>query len=239
MQAKLLPKHELFVLEYCKDWNATRAAEACGYKSPTVQGSNLLNAAKYPAIHLAIEERKKITRAEAEIDTMAIVKELVKLAMINPKRMFRVDGTLLNIHEIPDAVAVCIKEFRTTTKVHTSEDGTETVTISTTEVKFWDKLDALRQLAQHLGLLKEVNNVTNINQMVISWDEMYKRQGTMGNYVDPVKERLDNEQQKLIGIKLEPASVTTLPPVSDNAYGPSGGHGANGQGGASNGNGRH
>lgn len=246
----LSPKHELFVLEYIKDWDATRAATVVGYKHPTVEASKLLNPTKYPQIYLAIEEHRKQMRLEAEIDAKAVVKELVRLATLNPKRLFKIDGTLLNIHEIPDEVAVCIREFRVQTKTIESEDGSEpTVTITTAEVRFWDKLDALRQLGQHLGLLKEtVNNTTNINQLVISWDEMYKRQGSIGGpgagVVDHVQERLNSEQQKLVGIQLELSQVVTLPPVNSNGpnvnTGSNGnGNGVHGGGSNGNGNGKH
>ena len=40
---ELTDKQRRFVYEYTEDYNATRAAEAAGYKSPSKIGSTLLN----------------------------------------------------------------------------------------------------------------------------------------------------------------------------------------------------
>lgn len=183
----LTDKQLIFVEEYLKDMNATRAATAAGYKNARVQAHQLLDERRNPLVAEAIQKEQALKRLDAKADAQLIVGELVKLALVNPKRLFSVDGTLLNICDIPDEVAVCISQLDVQTRTSYGEDGTEVET-RTVKIRFWDKLEALRQLAQHLGLLKDIIQIgtLNQNQVVIDWNSLYER----STEPDPVEERI-------------------------------------------------
>lgn len=65
----LTPKQQLFVAEYIKDMNASRAAEAAGYSPDTAysQGHRLLKHAEIAeAIELAMDERARAVGIDAQ-----------------------------------------------------------------------------------------------------------------------------------------------------------------------------
>ena len=166
----LTAKQQLFVTEYVKRGNATEAALAVGYapKSAQVSAARLLDPDLHPHVVASVQRELDKKRTEAHVSSQQVVAELAKIAFMNPKRLFAVDNSLLDMKDIPDEVAVCIKDFKVSYRVGVDMDG-KPIKIRTVEVKFWDKLDALRQIAQHLGLLKDVLNVnTQIN--LIDWN---------------------------------------------------------------------
>ncbi len=77
----LTPKQKLFIREYCRDLNATRAAIAAGYSEngAAVQGNRLLRNAK---ISSEIAELTAKTCTKLEISAEKVLQELVRLAFL-------------------------------------------------------------------------------------------------------------------------------------------------------------
>jgi hypothetical protein len=83
----------------------------------------------------------------------------------------------------PD-VEAAIKEIRIVTKtVIYNEAGTETTTVEVLSMKFWDKVSALRQLAEHLGL---VRGLTSINVLNIDWASLFRKL----SQPDPIEDKI-------------------------------------------------
>ncbi len=85
---KLTKKQEIFITEYVKDYNASRAARAAGYseRSAGSQGSKNLELPQIKAILQELQLKTKgIIEEEFEISEKKIVAELCTIAFANMK----------------------------------------------------------------------------------------------------------------------------------------------------------
>lgn len=190
---RITPKQSLWIDEYMVDLNSARAARAVGYANPEFAGQKLLDAKQFPLVSAEVNKRLAERRAKCEIDSKRIVQELIRIGLANPKRMIQVDGTPIALQDLPDEVAASIQEFKVVTKEVKGPDG-EPLTVTTTEIKFWNKLDALKQLAQHLGLLKDVTN-NNVLIQAINWDALHAAK--IDNPLDPIEDRIAAVERQL------------------------------------------
>lgn len=201
---RMTPKQMLFAVEFIKDFNGGRAAEAAGVpkKSAWNMASQWLNADQFPLVAAEIKRLTQIQRDAAEMDAKQIVAELVKIARFNPKRMIDTSGLQIPLQDLPDEIAICIKKYRI--RETQAEDGSISHVIY--DIEFYDKLNALEQLAKHLGLLKE--SVTNLNILAINWSELYKPPPKKD---DPIELKIRELEDKARTV--QPPPPTTSPPT--------------------------
>jgi phage terminase small subunit len=185
----ITPKQQTFIAEYIRDKNGTRAAAAAGYKQPANAAAALLDPQKYPMVARAIKESLAETRKACEIEAHRVVQELARIAFLNPKQLLDDEGNLLDLSEMSDDVAACIKEIKVSYKLGRGDRG-QKIRVKTVEVKFWDKLNACRQIAQHLGLLKDTINVNNV---VVRWDDLFSNMAVP----DEIEERIMSAERGL------------------------------------------
>jgi phage terminase small subunit len=127
-------KEQIFVNEYLRDRNATRAAVAAGYAEKTAAqaGSRLLRFVKVR------EEINRLTSkhlSDLEITAKKVLQGIAQLAFYDPRRLFNDDGTLKRIVDMDELSAMALKGIdveSTVTSRHT-EDGE--VTEATKETK--------------------------------------------------------------------------------------------------------
>lgn len=185
-QGGITGKQLLFLHEYLVDLDGLRAARAAGYSDPATMSSRLLNGKDYPEVTMMVDAALKRRREESEVKARDLMDELTKVAFLDPRRLFADDETLLNITTLPKDVAACIREFDVTYRTvlagqgETSGQGGQegggkkgkkkAVRVKTVKVKLYDKMEALSQLAKHLGLFHETNN--QINLINIDWARM-------------------------------------------------------------------
>lgn len=194
---KLSSRQELFVQEYVRSADVVKAAEYSGVEAE--RGRLWLRHPRFVHVQLAIDKANQQKRAEAQVDARKIVNELARVAFFNPKDLLDNDGNLLNLRDIPDSVAVSIKKFRVSQRVGIDLSGQPTK-IRVTEIEFWNKLDALKQLAQHLGLLKDVT--TNVNILSLDWAALLGRKDrSAADQQDPL-------EAKIAAASRQPASVS-------------------------------
>lgn len=197
LRKNLTPKQRLFVIEYTKDGNGKRAAMATGTKekyASSVAGRYLDPNGDFAHVAKAAREAFEEKRAETKIDAARIVEELGRVAFFNPKRLLDDEGMLTNLKEMPDEVAVSIKKIRVTYRVGVDSNG-EPAKVKMTELEFWNKLDALKQLAQHLGLLKESHSTVNV--LTLDWAGLMGRRLLPLPSSDPVEARIAAAEQGL------------------------------------------
>lgn len=98
---KLSPKHQQFVAEYLKDFNATRAAKSAGYSEKTahVQGCNLLKNPKI-AEHLRVKHGRILDKLE--ISRERVLEGIARLAFFDSRKFYNPDGSLKAITELDD-----------------------------------------------------------------------------------------------------------------------------------------
>lgn len=155
VRTKLNAKQQVFIREYLVDKNGKRAAIRAGYSAKTAESmaSRLLRNAKVQAeLQTALDEQ--LERVEVRADE--VLRELLRLAMIDTSRAYDAEGRLLHPKDMPEDVRRAVSSFQVEALL--AGRGTEIGT--TTKVKFWDKPRALELLAKHLGLLKERMEVT-------------------------------------------------------------------------------
>lgn len=212
----LTPAQLIFCAEYVKDMDGKRAAIAAGVDplQATQTSSRWLRAARFPLIAEEIERLARLRQEECGIDTKRIIVELTRIGLFNPKRMLDADGVILPLQRMPDDVACCIQSMEVTTVKEKGKGGrTKNLPkITKIDIRFWNKLEALKQLATHLllGSDKDPTEGKGKGLPVIDWTNLYGR-GAITVHTPPAQLPPDPIEQKIKaleeGIELVPASV--------------------------------
>lgn len=141
--AKLPEKQRAFVqyLLTSKDFNFAEAAREAGYTGS--HGSKLIQNEDIRKI-LGTEIRKRAERRQITADR--VLEEIAKIGFANVKDIVNDDGTVKPLSSIPDHASAAIQNIRVTTA---SKDG---AAITRVEVEYYDKMEALTLLMDHLGM---------------------------------------------------------------------------------------
>lgn len=159
--AKLTPKQAAFVSEYLVDLNATQAAIRAGYSAKTAYRTGADNLRKPQiAAALATAQGKRLKRAEVTADR--VVEELAKVGFSNLLDYFRLTSQgepYVDLSEITPEQAAALAELQV--EDYVEGRGEDARQVRRVRVKLADKLKALDQLAQHLGVAKRVDVTSN------------------------------------------------------------------------------
>lgn len=147
--------------------NGTQAAITAGFSAKTAAAaaSRLLNDSK---ISVLVAERTEIINTAAELTSENVMREIRRLALFDPRRLFKADGALVPIHELDDDTAAGIASLEQ--DEITEGFGKEAVKIGVTKkIKLWDKVRALDMAAKNLGLFEKDNaqRSENLNLQVV------------------------------------------------------------------------
>lgn len=148
-------KQQLFIAEYLKDLNATRAAIRAGYSTRTARSIGQENLTK-PDIAAEIERliAERIERTGIEADR--VLEELGRLAFSDLREHVEWGPGRVVLKEsegLTDEAAAAVSEVAKSV----SENG------ASYRIKLHDKLGALRDLAKHLGLFPKDGSSVNVN----------------------------------------------------------------------------
>lgn len=149
----LTPKQRLFVREYLRDLNATKAAIRAGYSkaSATTEGPRLLeNVGVREAIDTALEQREQ--RVEVKADD--VLRELMAMAQVDISEAFDEQGRLLPLHEMSPDVRRMIASVETD-ELYGGSGKARTEIGVIRKVKFWPKDKALELLGRHLKMFTD------------------------------------------------------------------------------------
>lgn len=135
--------------------NATQCALKVGY-SPNAaksQGSQLVSRLN---LQDAIRGRSLENLENSLLTEERITKELERIALFDPRKMFAPDGSLLAPHQWSDDVAAGIASIDR--DEITAGRGAESIPIGTTsKVRLWDKLQALNTAMKYRGMFERDN----------------------------------------------------------------------------------
>lgn len=133
----LTDQQKLFVLEYLKDLNATKAAIRAGYspKCAPSRGSKLMS---QPEVRAEIQKAMDKRARKLELTTERVLEEIAAIAFANPADLIGEDGELKPLHGI---------SADTWRALGVSEIGPEGI-----KLRQQDKLKALDMAAKHLRL---------------------------------------------------------------------------------------
>lgn len=144
-------KEDLFVLEYMKDFNATRAAKAIGHspRNATQAGANYLKSA---SVSEKLTEALNARKDRLRIDADEILRELTVLCR-SDVRDFRVreSGKLSLRKGAPDSAWRAVSSVKHRIRTVQMNNGERQI-IREVEVKMWSKTEALALARKHLGL---------------------------------------------------------------------------------------
>lgn len=141
-------QRQRFVDEYLVDLKPHLAARRAGYASPEAH----VRLMRTPEVLQAIQARMRARAARVRIDQDAVIAELAKVALSNVRDLFDINGNLKPLHELPEEVSAAIQSVEVV-------EGKNEV-LSTKKIRMYSKLDALKTMAQHHGLLTEKLEVT-------------------------------------------------------------------------------
>lgn len=149
-------RERIFVREYLKDENGTRSATAAGYSAATAAqaASRLLKSVKIQA-----EIAKVVGKMcdNLEISAERILKEVARMAYLDPRKLFDADGRAKPITELDDDTAMAISGFETAHKVVGDEnDGC----VVFTKLRFADKKAACELLGRYKKLWTDKTEIS-------------------------------------------------------------------------------
>lgn len=166
----MTPKQKIFCDEYLISLNATEAAIKAGYSAKTAAVIATENLTK-PYIKEYIENRLKERENRTEITQDRVLKEIARIAFLDPRKFFDENGNLKNITDLDDDTAAALGGFDVSLFKSGSKEKTETEIIK--KIKQIDKKGALELLARHLGML---NDKLQLNGK-LSFDKLITQDG--------------------------------------------------------------
>ena len=155
----LRPKLEKLIELVLADENYAKAHELAGYKAKTTQARyqavceylNNTEVKKYVEIR-----RKQIAdkiQKQTEATVLRTITELARIGYADPKHLIDETGNLKQIADINEDTRRAIASVEVETRYEGK--GEDRQAINTTKIKVWNKNDALKTIAQHLGMLVE------------------------------------------------------------------------------------
>jgi phage terminase small subunit len=152
----MTPKQARFVEEYLVDLNATQAFIRAGYtargNAAEVNAARLLRKAQ---VQSAISEAMQARRQRTEVTADRVVKELARLAFLDPGKLFNADGAPLRVADLDEDTRRALAGLDVVA-VGNSDVGVGQVL----KLKLADKPRVLELLMRHLGMFTEKIELT-------------------------------------------------------------------------------
>lgn len=144
-----------FVEEYCKDRNGAQAVIRAGYSEAgaSVQAVRLLADARIKA---KIDEFILGASQRAELTAERVLRELGRIALFDPRKLLRADGSPKPIEELDDDTAAGIAGLEVLEQYEGSGDDRQFVGY-VKKYKIADKNSAIEKAMKHLGLFERDN----------------------------------------------------------------------------------
>ena len=144
----LTPQQEKFAQEVAKGKTLADAYRVAYPNSKDAKSKSVHEMASTVAAKIKVSSRIEMLREKAEVAAVVtrerLLREIGRLAFVDPRLLLREDGTMLPLHELDDDTAAAIAS------VEVDEYGK-------VKYKLWDKGAAQEKLAKHLGLYEKDN----------------------------------------------------------------------------------
>ena len=178
-QEELKIRHALFVEEYLRDFNGTKAAIRAGFaeSGARVAAHRLLTNAN---IKKVIDKRKAEILAEVSADQFRTMRELSRIAYSDVRQIYSETGELKQPGKWDDDVAASIASVETVRRSVPGEedDNGDPVFETVNKVRSYDKLKALELIGKHLNMFVVQVNVSG--DQVIYRSEKPDKPGNAG-----------------------------------------------------------
>jgi phage terminase small subunit len=150
-QRKLTKKQKLFVAEYQKDWNATRAAIVVGYKEHRAS-EIACRLVKKSQVQEAIEKAMAERLRKIGVHSERILTEVARVGLSDLRKLYNEDGSLKLPHEWSDEAAAAVAGVEVS-EIFAGEGKARTLVGHTKKVRVFDKVRALELLSKNLGII--------------------------------------------------------------------------------------
>jgi len=150
-QRKLTKKQKLFVAEYQKDWNATRAAIVVGYKEHRAS-EIACRLVKKSQVQEAIEKAMAERLRKIGVHSERILTEVARVGLSDLRKLYNEDGSLKLPHEWSDEAAAAVAGVEVFEEF-VGKGKDRTLAGHTKKVRSFDKVRALELLSKHLGII--------------------------------------------------------------------------------------
>ena len=164
MTKPLTPRQRMFVKEYLKDLNASKAYVRCGYKTKNAANNLASRMLADVRISSLIAKEFESRAAKVELSVEQIIKELHGIATSNVADAMQEDGRLKNVHDMPEALQKAISSIEVD-EIWESIEDTNGRKIKeqngwVKKVRFWEKTKALELLGKYLAMWIEKHEVS-------------------------------------------------------------------------------
>jgi phage terminase small subunit len=155
----LTRKQQIFIAEYLKDSNGTRAALAAGYSKNGAEStaSTLL---RNPKVSEVLSKKTASILEKLGLSAEKVLKELMKLAFLDARKFYNDDGSLKLIPELDDDTAAALAGMEIEEAYEHFGKGQAKATGIIKKIKFADKGQNLERLGRHLKLFTDKLEVT-------------------------------------------------------------------------------
>jgi len=147
----LNPREERFVAEYLNELNQTEAyMRAFNNSNRSTARTEAAKVMSRPNVQVAIESARRRDMEVAGLDRVRILRELVRIALVDTRKAFNADGSLKKPAEWDDDLAAAVSSL----EVAEIRDVDGTAIGSLKKVKLWPKMGAIDAAMRHLGLFE-------------------------------------------------------------------------------------
>jgi hypothetical protein len=153
---ELTYKQELFVENFLRYRNGTRAATVAGYKDPDKASQVMLYF--MPKVKQEIQRRLKLLEAKIEFNTDSIIRELANVAFSNLDDFLEIDAKgnpCVTLKWATREQLAALREIHNETILPSATGGEERPVIKKVQIKLHDKIRALEILAKLFNLYPE------------------------------------------------------------------------------------
>jgi len=151
---KLTDRQTRFAAEYAVHGDGKRAAVAvgCSPKTAASVACQWLTLPRYAHVQKAVEEALAKKRQECEIEARDLLNQLLEIAYFDPGDLVNpATGEPLPLHKLPPHVRRAVQEFEVVTE-RLKDKGKGRVRRFLIPRKSWNKLAAIKQIAEQCGL---------------------------------------------------------------------------------------
>jgi hypothetical protein len=147
---KLTAQQEQFAREYVVDLDAIRACmKVWKFKSRHNASTKACHVLKMPKVAALVAELKAAQFKRLDLKADDVLQEFMRLADVDPGKLYDADGSMLPVYKLPIEVRRCISS------VEYDANGLP-------KIKFWSKVDALGMLAKHFKVCVERVEVKDV-----------------------------------------------------------------------------
>lgn len=153
-------KHIRFCEEYLVDLNGKQAAIRSGYSVTRAEVTACEILAR-DDVQAYLSQRQKELQEATGITQKKVLEEYGKIAFADIRKFYTVDGAIKSIRDLDDESAAALAGVDVYEE-KTGEEDVESIGV-TKKIKLHDKIRALDALGKHLGMFKNIHELTGKN----------------------------------------------------------------------------